>query len=150
MGYTRTYSGMWLCSLTAEQRERTCSYWYTVTTFGSTPHTAFRTRQALLRWLDLTGLQAKIDIPPHGEWSSSRLLGSYREEMHLHDAASFYGLDGIRARAMSNGDYVDAIVTTDPYDGLRTIHTLNPNVKNRRTYNHQESREREDSGLVEA
>lgn len=150
MGYARTYSGMWLCSLTAEQRERTCSYWYTVTTYGATPHTAFRTKAALLRWLDLTGLSVDDNIPEHGTGGSFRIKGEYREEMLLHDAASFYSLEGVRTRAMSNGDYVDAIVTTDPYDGLRTIHTLNPNVKNRRVYNHQESREREDSGLVEA
>lgn len=143
----RTYTGMWLCALTPEGRERTCSYWYTVTTFGMTPHTAFRTKAALLRWLELTGLSVEGEIPEHGVHGCFRINGEYREEMHMHDAASFYSLQGVITRAMSNGDYVDGIVTTDG-DGLRTIHTLNPNVKNRRVYDHRESREREDSGLV--
>ncbi len=145
MGYVRTYTGMWLCSLTPEGRERTCSYWYTVTTFGGTPHTAFRTKAALLRWLELTGLSVIGDIPDHGVHGCFRIKGEYREEMHLHDAASFYSLEGEHTRAMSNGDYVDGIVTSDP-DGLRTIHTLNPNVRNRRTYDHTESRQLEDAG----
>jgi hypothetical protein len=148
MGYTRTYSGMWLCSLTAEQKARTCGYWYTVTTYGSTPHTAFRTKAALLRWLELTGLSVDGDIPAHSIWGSLRFNGSYRAEMHLHDADQFQAIDGIRTRELSNGDYVEAIYSTDPYDGLRTVHTLNPNVKDRKVFHYQESDQLHSRGEV--
>ncbi len=141
MGYVQTYSKLWLCSLNAQQRDRTCGYWYTITSQGGTPHTAFRTRDNLLRWLDLVGLKPTADIPQHGEWSSIRLDGTYRTEAHLHDADKFTELEGTHSRTLSNGDYVQSIVTTDPYDGFRTVHTLNPNVKGRLVYDYRTSSE---------
>jgi hypothetical protein len=146
MGYTRTYTGMWLASLTDEQRARTCGYWYTVTTYGSTPHTAFRTKAALQRWLELTGLSVAGDIPEHGVWGSFRLNGSYRAEAHLYDADKFDAIEGIRTRELSNGDYVEAVYSTDPYDGLRTVHTLNPNVEGRKVFDYWLSDEMHSAG----
>lgn len=154
MSYARTYPSrgytapdykgtLCLYSLTAEQRARTCQYWFTVTD-GSTAHTAFRTLPALLRWLDLRGLKLSGDVPVTGVFSVQNIIGSYRNEMHM-SYDDFYALHGERIRVMSNGDYTLGIVTVDP-DGLRTVHTLNPNCHDRVTYPHSESRAIEDAG----
>lgn len=148
MGYVQTYSRLRLCSLNSEWRSRTCGYWYTVTQNGGTPHTAFRTKVALLRWLELTGLSVDGVIPEHGVHGSMPINGTYRQEHHLHDAADFYSIEGTQTRELSNGDYVDAIYSTDPYDGLRTVHTLNPNVKHRRIYDWRESQAMHDAGAL--
>lgn len=136
---TTTYSGFWVSRLTAEQRARTCGYWYTVTTYGATPHTAFKTRAGLDRWmrergLKLTGGEA-LDNESGG---TCRIEGTYRTNSHLYDADTFADLSGELTRTLSNGDYVVAVITTD-YDGIRTVHTLNPNVRGRVVYDYRES-----------
>lgn len=146
--HTREYTGMWLCSLTAEQRELTCNYWYTVTTFGATPHTAFRTKAALLEWLHDRGLTVDGTIPDHGNWGCWRIVGTYRQAMHV-DRSTFEPLKGERTRDMSNADYTLAIIARDA-DGLRTVHTLNPNVRDRPTFDHALSRKFEDEGRSSA
>lgn len=156
MTYTRTYPGrgytapdykgtLWLNCLTPEQKSRTCGYWYTVTD-GSTAHTAFRTRAALMAWLKRRCLRLTADLPNEGEHSSQRIDGSYRTELHM-DTAEFFALPGFWGREMSNGEYTLAIYANDP-DGIVTVHTLNPNVSSRPVYDHQTSREMEDMGLA--
>jgi hypothetical protein len=137
MGYIRTYANLRLCSLDQQHHEMTCGYWYTVTD-GAMSHTAFRRRESLVQWLALVGLKPTADIPEPGQISFQRLEGTYRTEAHLDDAAVFYTLDGARSRTLSNGDYVDAIVTTDA-DLIRTVHTLNPNVRDRKVWDYRES-----------
>jgi hypothetical protein len=144
MAYARTYERLWLCSLTEEQRTRTCSYWYTVTDYGSTPHTAFRTKAALLTWLQRRGLEVEGDIPEHGVWGSFRIKGGYRQSMHL-DEQEFYRNTGEHTRELSNGDFTLGIITKDP-DGLRTVHTLNPNVRTRPVFDYRQSQEFQDAG----
>jgi hypothetical protein len=120
--------------------KRTCGYWYTVTA-GSFSHTAFATRAGLDRYLAERGLS--LATPLHtgdtvDDISHAEIIGTYREESHLHDAATFQQIQGERTRTLSNGDWVEAIITTDP-DGIRTVHTLNPNVRDRLVFDYRES-----------
>jgi hypothetical protein len=132
---TTTYARLYVCRLNEEFHRRTCGYWYTVTDYG-TPHTAFVTRAGLDRWMSERGLSlagSLNEVPSH-----CAIVGAYRTESHLHDAADFAGLEGEHTRTLSNGDWVEAIITHDP-DGLRTVHTLNPNVRDRKTFDYRES-----------
>ena len=139
MPYTREYT-LWLCCLTPEQHERTCNYWYTVTTFGSTPHTAFTRRQALLNWLQERGLELSSELPEvRGTFASQRIIGTYRTETHL-SYDEFFALKGERTRDLSNGDYTLAIITTGE-DGIKTVHTLNPNCHDRPVFDYRTSRD---------
>jgi hypothetical protein len=115
---------------------RTCGYWYTVTS-GCTAHTAFATRAGLDRWLSERGLTlcGTLDSEP----SHCAINGEYITTSHLHDAASFEQIEGQRTRTLSNGDYVEAILTRGD-DGIVTVHTLNPNVRDRKTFDYRESR----------
>jgi hypothetical protein len=140
----RTIDNMWLFALTPEMNARTCNYWYTVTTYGSTPLTAFRTRTAALRWLALRGLAIEGELPQPGTHGVFRVTGSYRESMHW-DYGAFFTLEGVDIKLASNGEYTLGIVTTDP-DGLRTVHTLNPNCRRRPVFPWREAQAEEDAG----
>lgn len=131
-----TNKDLYVCHLTAEQRKKTCGYWFTVTNRGGTPHTAFETRESLELWATERGLTLPA-IPNQGDhgW----IIGEYRQESHLHDADSFESIPGDRSRTLSNGDYVVAIISRGE-DGIRTVHTLNPNVRTRQVFDYFESR----------
>lgn len=137
-------SNLWLCSLTAEQKARTCGYWYTVTT-GATPHTAFRTRQALDKWLSDRGLRLSAELPPIGTHAVQRLEGEYFQIMHgSYD--EFYSLPAIgEIRLLSNGQYTLGRITEQD-DGIRAVHTLNPNCKHRPVFDYRTSAAVEDAG----
>jgi hypothetical protein len=51
----------------------------------------------------------------------------------------FYALDGERSRDLSNGDWTLAIITKDE-QGIKTVHTLNPNCRDRPVFDYRESR----------
>ena len=147
--HTKDISGLYLSCLTQAQHERTCGYWYTVTTDASTPHTAFATVEALHEWLDLRGLTLKAPLPEHGDHAVIRINGTYRQAMHV-DTACF---DGISAEARhirvgSNGQYTLGLVTADP-DGIRTVHVLGPNVASRQVFDWRESVDLENRGMSE-
>jgi hypothetical protein len=132
---TVTHDALHVARLDQKAHERTCGYWYTVSSH-STAHTAFVTRAGLDRWLAERGLRLAgplDEVPSH-----CPITGSYRTTSHLYDAASFPELEGERTRTLSNGDWVEAIITHDA-DGLRTVHTLNPNVRDRTTFDYRES-----------
>lgn len=131
-----THNNLHACRLNRESHLRTCGYWYTVTS-GATAHTAFTTRAGLDRWLLERGL--RLTGPLDAEPSHCAIAGEYRTESHLGDADVFPELVGDHTRTLSNGDYVVAVITTDE-DGVRTVHTLNPNVRDRRTFDYRESR----------
>lgn len=133
---TFKHENLTVSRLTEEQHRRTCGYWYTVHN-GAMPHTAFATRAGLDRWMRERGLSLSGSLDEVPSWC--RINGAYRTNSHLHDADSFEQLDGERSRTLSNGDYVVAIITLDG-DGLRTVHTLNPNVRSRKVYDYRESR----------
>lgn len=114
------YSNFWLSSLDEEQHKRTCGYWYTVTTHGSTPHTAFRTKAALFLWLGQHGIMPTAHIPDPGEHSSQQLEGSY-SRVYVTDEREFRRLTGVETATLHNARYVPAIITVDN-EGHRTVH----------------------------
>ena len=138
---TRTYSGLWLISLEPEQHAKTCGYWYLVQMYGATPCKAFASRSNLFRWLDERGLKInEEELAPHKQHSSQRIEGEFRESHYLGDADSFWKLAANReTRQCDNAQYTLAKITTDP-DGVRHVHLLNCNVKDRPVFDYQESR----------
>ena len=142
INYTLVYDQLYATSLTREFHEQTCGYWFTVTN-GSTAHTAFTTRAGLDRWLTERGLSLENDLPEAGTWGTTRVLGTYRTVSHgefvsddPRDGMGEGDWDSLRpimaTATLSNGDYTEARITEE--DGVRTVHTLNPNVKTRVVY----------------
>ena len=144
MNYRQTYASLHATTLTPEQHEHTCGYWFVVTN-GAMAHTAFATRGGLDRWLIERGLSLESELPEAGTWGTTRITGSYRTESHGEFSATednpyrmveddaWHQIDAVMATAeMSNGDYTMALITED--DGVRTVHTLNPNVRTRVVY----------------
>lgn len=129
---------LWLITLDPEGHKRTCDYWYLVHVNSISSHTAFNRRESLLQYLRERGLELTEPLPEHMTYSSQRLKGEYREEMHT-SYDEFFNLIGERTRTLSNGDYTLAIVTHD-LDGLKTVHTLNPNCHDRPVFDYRESR----------
>lgn len=132
-----TYERIYAAWLTPERRAMTCGYHYVVRANGMA-HTAFVTRAGLDRWMRERGLSLAGPLDKEGDWSD--IVGSYRTKMHYGpgDVADFAALEGERTRAMSNGDWVEAVITHDA-DGFRTVHTLNPNVRERKVFDYRES-----------
>ena len=132
----RTHSKLTVCCLTAQQHAQTCGYWYLVQE-NCGPHTAFETISGLMTWLTERGLALVEDLPASRDryhWMD--IKGSYRTLYHgSYDV--FFALQGERTRTLSNGDVTLAIITTDD-DGLRTVHTLNPNCRDRPVWNNRE------------
>lgn len=139
--HAQLHGNLWAASLDQEQHERTCNYWYTVTE-GSTAHTAYETRAGLDRWLSERGLVLETDLPERGQHGFTRIIGQYRTVSHGEFAATddnpyrmvagdaWYAIKPIAHTAtLSNGRYTLALITET--DGVRVIHTLNPNVKTR-------------------
>lgn len=139
----RKHENLWLCCLTAEQRERTCAYWYTITIGGGTPHTAFRTRAALERWLERTGVHLTANLPDEiGTHQCQKLDGAYIERLHGWYADMPDGRPFVK---MSNGQYTEGRVTSE--NGIRVIHHTNCNDKSRPEYDWRVCRDMEDAGL---
>jgi hypothetical protein len=124
--------------LSCHKEEIGCGYFYTVTN-GATSHTAFRSMKALIDWLHLLNLELATPLPAYrSENCSIEIKGEYFDVAHMgYD--EFFGLPAIaETRTMSNGDYTLGRITADE-DGIRTIHTLNPNCKHRPVYDYAES-----------
>lgn len=133
-----TYSKLDLCVLTSEQHERTCNYWYVVTT-GSTSLTAFHSLHGLLTWLTERNLKLTKPLTAPGIYSYQKIEGSYTDEAHM-STDKFLALNPVlESRTLSNGDYVLARITEE--NEHRTVHTLNPNVRDRPVFDYTESRE---------
>jgi hypothetical protein len=139
------YENLSVCALNAEQHLRTCGYWYVVTDRAS-PHTAFATQRGLLRWMEERGLS--VDAVPKavapldsgkGLSNHCRIHGKYATRTHMSMDA-FYALPNVvvRTKALCNGDYVEALITQE--DGYRTVHTLNPNVRDRKVFDYRDTR----------
>lgn len=136
----QTHNNLDVTVLNDSQHRRTCNYWFVVTS-GASPHTAFETKAGLLEWMMERGLCLSKALTKAGTWSTQRIHGSYRTESHYGDdsVAEFDAITAyIDTRTLSNGDYVEAKITIDP-DGIRTVHTLNPNVHTRHVYDYAES-----------
>lgn len=139
----RTYAKLWLCCLDPEQHERTCGYWYTVTCDGFTPHTAFRTKDALLAWLQRRGLRLPNDLPAErGEHQVQQIEGSYIERQHSD--ISTMPTQGARILKLSNAEYTAAVVTHE--GGVAVVNFVNVNSP-RPAFDYEVSRKHEDAGL---
>jgi len=136
-----TYRNLFICSLNQEQHERTCNYWYTVTS-NATAHTAFTTRAALLRWLEDRNLTTTDPIPEVGTWGTAKITGEYATEHHS-EAAEFDALAPVvERRQVDNAQYTLARITDN--NGFRTVHLMNCNYP-RMIFDYAESRELEDA-----
>lgn len=140
--FYRAMHSMTVIALNAEQHLRTCGYWYLVQGPGTAAHTAFKSRQGLERWLDERGLKCEIPtaIQPEdygrGLRNSAPVHGAYGMRS-LWDTAEFYALPAvIRSKTLSNGDWVEALITEE--GSIRIVNTLNPNVRERKTFPWQE------------
>ena len=91
-----------------------------------------------MRWLEERGLSVPDPMPEHTTHGVLPICGTYRQRMHI-TCAEFDLLIGQRTRTLSNGEWTLAIITTDS-DNLRTVHTLNPNVRDRPVFDYAESR----------
>lgn len=140
--HDRRHEKLTLMCLTAEQRALTCDYWYTITTFGSTPHTAMRTRAALEFWLQTRGLHLTRPLPDTlGTHTVIPLEGQYRERFHsrMEDLPQ----TGRKILVMSNGAYTEGRVTQE--EGCAVIHAVHANAP-RRVIPHDVARRHEDAG----
>lgn len=139
--YIREYDNLRATSLTREAHERTCGYWFTVTS-GATAHTAFRTRAELDTWLAERGLtlaplgwawengkHVPTPLRDAGEFSTVEIIGRYRVSMD-RDAERFNAIVPLlETRVMDNGEWTPAKVTEA--DGVRTVHYMNVNYRER-------------------
>lgn len=133
-----TIDSLGVVSLDSEGHAKTCDYWYLVQNHAFS-HTAFNRCASFLQWLEERGLKLTAELPEHGTFSGwIRIEGSYRQQYH-NSYDEFYALQGYRTRTLSNGDYTLAIITNDA-DGIKTVHTLNPNCHDRTVYDYRESR----------
>lgn len=146
MAYVRNLNALSVACLTAEQRARTCGYWYCVSDHG-TAQTAFRTRFAFLQWLGDRNLEIDGELPPEGVHGFFTIKGTFRTAMHM-DREIFDHIDGKSRLQVSNGEYTLATLAPDP-DGIVCEHVLNPNVKDRPTYDYREAQRLIDAGKAE-
>lgn len=131
------HANLHLTTCDQNHHDRTCGYWYIVQS-GAMSNCAFSRRESFLQFLNERGLELTKELPNHTEPSFQSITGSYRTQMHgSYD--EFFALRGIRTRTMSNAQYTLAIITTDD-DGIRTVHTLNPNCRDRPVFDYAESR----------
>jgi hypothetical protein len=146
MPYTQTYTNLWLCCLTPEFHERTCNYWYTVTEHA-TSHTAFTTKEELTQWLNERGLKLTNTLPEErGTYKSMRVEGTYKEVSYMDVEAFKAIVPLLKVAEMSNGQYTLGKVTEDE-TGTRTVHHLNPNVKERIEFPYWTIKNREEGYL---
>lgn len=86
----RTYGNLCVCRLTAEQREKTCGYWYTVTD-NAMALTAFRSRKALDLWMQerhlefVPGEDHRLEDGYEG-WAIAHIRNAYTDICHRTSA----------------------------------------------------------------
>lgn len=114
MTYTQTLDRLHVCSLDQTAHARTCGYWFTVSS-RATACTAFATKAALQRWADERGLTLPDTLGEAGTFSHGMIDGQYRDALD-NDEGEFYALDGVR-----------------------TVHKLNVNVRNRLVFDRADS-----------
>ena len=115
--------------ITPEQHEKTCGYWYLVQQ-RSTSHTAFRTKEGLLNWLNERGLKLADTLPANrGDYKVIKINGSYYDNMTFEPLP-----DGVEIKQMDNADYTRATITE--YEGLNVINFQNCNVKDRKVFDY--------------
>jgi hypothetical protein len=134
----QTHKDFWVITLDQQGHEKTCNYWYLVQTYGGSPHIAFTRRSSLENWAFERGLMLP-DMPSPGTHSCSKMEGAYRTQMHS-SYDEFYSIEkALEVRVLSNARWTLGLVTKDS-DGIRTVHTLNPNCKHRPVFDYEECR----------
>src|SRR2546430_1838784 len=89
--YVETYSHFWLACLDPEWHERTCNYWYTLTSHA-TAHTAFHDASELMGWLNERGLKLTDTLPEErGTYKSMRVDGTYKRASYM-DVEAFQAI----------------------------------------------------------
>lgn len=117
------HRSLWLCGLDQDMHEKTCGYWYTLTSYGGTPVTAFRTYAGLCRYFRHHKLALPDNVPAQGVYFSARIEGEAIDVMHL-STESFAAIDGRDTWRMNNGSYTPAKI-----DSTGKVHYMNPNCK---------------------
>lgn len=112
-----------------EMHHNSCKYWYAIRSYGSAPHTAFRTREALEFWLAKRELRLARPIPAAtGTHAVIDIIGTYRLKSHTNPGDVIYEMiQRDPFLHLSNGRYTSALKGRDSA-GIVTIHYLNPNV----------------------
>lgn len=109
-----------LSTLTQEQHKRTCGYWFVVQDYGS-PHTAFRTRDALLLWLGQRGLSLTDLLPAHGAFSYQQIVGQYGRR-YVGDIGQIESRIEDQILILDNAEYTIGYVTHE--DGIRVVNII--------------------------
>jgi hypothetical protein len=139
------HSKLTLSCLTPEFHEKTCGYWYTVTSDGS-PYTAFATAEELAKWLAERGLKLTDTLPEErGTYKWMRIEGTYYLDSYT-DIEAFNAIKPILEITITdNGEDTLGKVTEDECKirtlgkvtvdecKIRTIHYLNVNVREKET-----------------
>ena len=109
-------------------------------------HTAFRTQEALMLWLEERGLKLTEELAEQGEWKPQKIEGEYVDHMHL-DYDGFYRLvgDAEEVRKLSNGSYTLGLITTDD-EGIKTVHYLAP-ARYRHTFDYRKTYKLREQGI---
>lgn len=115
-----TTKSLTLSSLTQEQHERTCGYWYVVQDQHA-PHTAFRTREALLGWLADRNIKLTRGLPAHGEHSFQYLEGQYARR-YVGSISDIESRIEDQILILDNAEYTVGYVTHE--DGIRVVNIV--------------------------
>lgn len=100
---------------------KTCGYWYLVKE-NNAAHTAFRTKEALIAWLDMLGLKLDSELPEEiGTFKRINITGEYCTKT----VSDITGLAGEAIYHLSNADYTTGMLFSD--NGLMTISYVGPN-----------------------
>lgn len=128
--YITEFPSLYMQCLTAELREHTAGYWYTITS-AATATTAFRSREELMEWADDLGLEFASTVPdPNPENAVGIAIGGlYRRASHM-DVATWQALSDVvlYRPEIDNAEHTVGAVTVDP-DGHRTVHLINVNSR---------------------
>ena len=114
-------SPMYRMTICTKHSKRTigCNYRYVITK-GSTSHTAFRDKQELYRWLDITGMR----LGKRTAWKTGLILNGEYTTNCVYDLSSY--MNGKACKWLSNGDYTKGYITKNK--GLNCINYCNPNA----------------------
>jgi len=129
------FENLTLLQCTPAQRALKCEYWFVVEA-GNSPHTGFHTKEELLEWLEVCGLQLTLPLVAEGEGSFQSLLGTYSRAIFT-SYDEFYALPAIRKLKVFDNSYKTLGLLTEDSSGIRTINCLNCNCKFRIEYHWQ-------------
>ena len=104
-------------------------YWYLITSCGAA-HTAFRTREGFISWLQERHLKA--DVPEQkGVFTVGTIEGSYKKQ-YVWSVKDLNAKEGCKGVSLNNGDYTDCVFAKD--GDVVVEYLCNPNVSDRVKY----------------